>query len=126
MTRKDNEEAFRGGAAVTAALVIGGVILLAMIGVSWYGAVTLPAGARVPIHFGISYNNFVPKRAGLVIHPALGALVFLIIGIVSRGKPAAGPSSHGAPTHIILPIIMGVLLVVQIGAIMVARRRSGA
>ena len=111
---------------MTAALVIGGVILLAMIGVSWYGAVTLPADARVPVHFGVSYNNFVPKRAGLVIHPALGALVFLIIGIVSRGKPATGTSSHGAPTHIILPIIMGVLLVVQIGAIRVARRRSGA
>jgi hypothetical protein len=126
MTRKDNDQAFRGGAAVTAALVIGGVILLAMIGVSWYGAVTLPAGARVPIHFGISYNNFVPKRVGLVLHPALGALVFVIIGIVSHGKSAAGTSSHGAPTLVILPIIMGVLLVVQIGAIRVARRRSGA
>ena len=111
---------------MTAALVISGVILLAMIGVSWYGAVTLPADARVPIHFGISYNNFVPKRVGLVLHPALGALVFLIIGLVSHGKPAAGTSSHGAPPPVILPIIMGVLLVVQIGAIRVARRRSGA
>jgi hypothetical protein len=33
-----------------ASLVIGGVILLAMIGVSCYGWVTLPADARVPIH----------------------------------------------------------------------------
>jgi hypothetical protein len=35
-----------------AALVIGGVLLLAMIGVAWYGWVTLPADALVPIHFG--------------------------------------------------------------------------
>jgi hypothetical protein len=126
MTRKDNDQAFRGGAAVTAALVIGGVILLAMIGVSWYGAVTLPADARVPIHFGVSYNNFVPKRAGLIMHPAAGALIFLIIGIVSHGQPATGTSSHGPPPPVILPIIMGVLLVVQIGAIRVARRKSGA
>jgi hypothetical protein len=125
MTRKDNDQAFRGGAAVTAALVISGVILLAMIGVSWYGAVTLPADARVPIHFGVSYNNFVSKRAGLIMHPAAGALIFLIIGLVSHGQPATGTSSHGPPP-VILPIIMCVLLVVQIGAIRVARRKSGA
>jgi hypothetical protein len=111
---------------VTAALVIGGVILLAMIGVSWYGAVTLPADARVPIHFGVSYNNFVSKRAGLIMHPAAGALIFLIIGLVSHGKQATGTSSHGSPPPVILPIIMCVLLVVQIGAIRVARRKSGA
>ena len=35
-----------------AALVTGGVLLLAMFGVAWYGWVTLPADARVPIHFG--------------------------------------------------------------------------
>ena len=39
-------------AAMTAVLVIGGVLLLAMFGVSWYGWVTLPADALVPIHFG--------------------------------------------------------------------------
>ena len=55
-------------------LAIGGVVLLAMIGVSWYGWVTLPADAQVPIHFGASYNDFVDKRLGLVVHPAAGAL----------------------------------------------------
>ena len=49
-------------AAVIAVLVIGGVLLLAMIGVSWYGWITLPADALVPIHFGAGYNNFVSKR----------------------------------------------------------------
>jgi hypothetical protein len=53
-----------------AVLVIGGVLLLAMIGVSWYGWVTLPADALVPIHFGASHNNFVSKRLGLIVHPA--------------------------------------------------------
>ena len=53
-----------------AALVIGGVLLLAMIGVAWYGWVTLPADALVPIHFGTGYNNFVSKRLGLITHPA--------------------------------------------------------
>jgi hypothetical protein len=61
-----------------ASLVIGGVILLAMIGVSCYGWVTLPANARVPIHFGAGYNNFVPKGLGLVMHPAAGVVTYVI------------------------------------------------
>jgi hypothetical protein len=108
---------------MTAELVIGGVILLTMIGLSCYGAVTLPSDARVPIHFGVSYNNFVPKRAGLVIHPAVGAGVYLLTAFASHGNPAHGTSSRALP-HFIPVIIMCVLLVVQAGAITVARRKS--
>jgi hypothetical protein len=108
---------------MTATLVIGGAVLLAMICVSWYGAVTLPSDARVPIHFGVSYNNFVPKRAGLVMHPAAGAVVFLLFAFVRHGHPANDASPKALPD--VLPVvIMCVLLAVQIGAIRVARRRS--
>jgi hypothetical protein len=108
---------------VTAALIIGGVILLAMICVSGYGAVTLPSDARVPIHFGVSYNNFVPKRVGLVVHPAAGAVVLLLSAFVRHGHGANGASSHALPP-VVAVIIMCVLLAFQVGAIMVARRRS--
>jgi hypothetical protein len=108
---------------VTAAMVIGGVVLLAMICVSCYGAVTLPSDARVPIHFGISYNNFVSKRAGLIMHPAAGAVVLLLTTFASHGNPANGTSSNALP-HVLPVIIMCVLLAVQIGAIRVARRKS--
>ena len=107
---------------MTAVLVIGGVILLAMVCVSWYGAVTLPSDARVPIHFGVSYNNFVSKRIGLVIHPAAGVVVFLLSVFVGHGHTANGGSSK-ALTHVFSVIILCVLLAVQVGAIMVARRR---
>ena len=63
-----------------ASLVIGGMVLLAMVGVSCYGWVTLPADARVPIHFGAGF---------------------------------------------FFPVVMCVLLIVQAGAIKVARSRSG-
>ena len=106
----------------TATLVIGGVVLLAMICVSGYGAITLPRDARVPIHFGISYNNYVPKRIGLVIHPAAGALVFLLFALVGHDNPA-NASSKALP-HVLPVIILCVLLAVQAGAIWVARRRS--
>ncbi len=101
-----------------AVLAIGGAVLLAMIGVSWYGWVTLPADARVPVHFGAGYNNFVPKRLGLIVHPAVGALVYIITAV------AAHHSAKAAPVFI-LPGVMCLLLVVQVGAIRMARGRSG-
>jgi hypothetical protein len=103
---------------MTAALIIGGVLLLAMIGVSWYGWVTLPADARVPVHFGTGYNNFVPKRLGLIIHPAAGVLVYVVTTAATHHSAKAAPLFIG-------PLLMGVTLVVQIGAIKVARTRSG-
>ena len=108
---------------MTATLVIGGVVLLAMICVSWYGAVTLPSDARVPIHFGVSYNNFVSKRTGLVMHPAAAAAVYLLSVFASHGNPAHGAPSRALP-HVLPVIIMCTLLAVQVGAIRVARRRS--
>ena len=103
-------------------LAIGAVILLAMVCVSWYGWVTLPADARVPIHFGAGYNNFVPKRVGLIIHPAIAALLLVIFTAVSHGN-----SAHGGKTapEVILPLAMVLMLVVPVGAVIVARRRSG-
>jgi len=93
-----------------------------MVCVSWYGWVTLPSDARVPIHFGVTYNNFVPKRLGLIVHPGAGALVYVISIVVSH---SAANGSKSAPRAILL-IVMGVLLIVQLGAIRVARRRAGA
>jgi len=105
-----------------AGLVIGGVLLLAMIGLSYYGWITLPAEARVPVHFGLgSYNNFMPKRVGLILHPAVGLLIFVLILVAMSRTGRHGPS---APIDVILPLAMCVLLVVQAGAIRVARTRS--
>jgi hypothetical protein len=59
---------------------------------------------------------------GLVIHPAIAAVLLVIFTTVSHGNSAHGGKS--APIFI-LPLLMGLLLVVQVGAVMVARRRSG-
>ncbi len=101
-----------------AVLVIGGVLLLAMIGVSWYGWVTLPADALVPVHFGASYNNFVSKPLGLIIHPAAGVVVYVISALATHHSSKSSPA-------FIAPLVMCVLLAVQVGAIKVARTKSG-
>jgi hypothetical protein len=96
----------------------------ALLCVSWYGWVTLPPDARVPIHFGPGYyNRFVPKRVGLLLHPAIGVLVFVVVTAV---RQAAGTKAGRAPGPVFLPIVMLVPLVVQAGAIWIARRRSGS
>jgi hypothetical protein len=106
-----------------AELVVGAVIWVAMIGLSCYGWVSLPADALVPVHFGpAAYNNFVPKRVGLVLHPAVGALVFVLLVVAWHVQDEHGKTS--GPLEVILPLVMCLLLVVQAGAIRVARTRA--
>jgi hypothetical protein len=50
--------------------VISGLFLAVMIGDSWYGAVSLPADARIPLHYGLgAWNNFASKSTGLIVWP---------------------------------------------------------
>jgi hypothetical protein len=110
-------DAVQGGTAMVVEVAAGAAILAAMLCVSWYGWVTLPSDARVPVHFGpTAYNNFVSKRTALIMHPAVAVVLFLVLVAVSQ--------THGG-SALFLPVVMGVLLVTQAGAIRVARRRSG-
>jgi|ERR1700691_2409727 hypothetical protein len=100
-------------------LIIGGVLLLAIIGVSLYGAVTLPPGAQVPIHFGpAGYNRWLSKKVGLASWPTLAAVVYVIVVATAHDK-----GIHGSPA-IGLTIALGVILAAQIGALTVAVTRG--
>jgi hypothetical protein len=103
------------------ALIIGGALVLAIICVSLYGAATLPPGAQVPVHFGpAGYNRWVSKNVGLVIWPALGAVVFVVLVVTVHGH-----KTHGGPGPAVgLGIALGVMLIAQIGALAVARGRG--
>jgi hypothetical protein len=103
------------------ALIIGGALLLAMICVSLYGAVALPPGAQVPVHFGPGgYNRRVPRNTGLVLHPAIGAVMYAIIVVNVRDHQTHGGLGPAAG----LSIALGVVLIAQIGAVAVALTRS--
>jgi hypothetical protein len=102
-----------------AGLVIGGVLLLVIVGVSLYGAVTLPPGAQVPVHFARGgYNRWLPKKAGLAIWPGIGAVAYGIILVTGHDK-----GIHGSP-DVGLTIALGVILATQIGALVVALSRG--
>jgi hypothetical protein len=75
---------------VVTALTVGGVLLAMMIAASGYAAVVLPASARIPLHLGSHQHVFlVSKRAGLVIWPAAGAVLYGILGGVSASSLAS-------------------------------------
>jgi hypothetical protein len=106
---------------VTASLVIGGVFLLAMIVASVWAAVTLPAGARIAIHCGfVEHCYLAPKRAGLVIWPALGAVAFGALGGAAASSLAA--DWVAGVRDVLVPAVLGVLLAFQVGALVLARR----
>jgi hypothetical protein len=110
---------------MTAALAAGGTLLAVMIAISWYGAVTLPATARIPLHWGGGWGTYVGKRAGLVIWPAAGALVYgVIAGLGAPGWANGNQASWQPPAFMM--VLMILLAAFQAGAIAVARRTDDA
>lgn len=104
---------------MVAALAVGGVLLAVMIAASGYAAVTLPADARIPLHLGSHEHLWlVSKRAGLVIWPAVGAVLYGILGGVSASSLAAGwvPGVR----DVLMPAVMVVVLGFQVGALVLA------
>jgi hypothetical protein len=74
-----------------AALAVGGVLMLAMIAASARGAVRLAPDARIGVHCGsVEHCFFVSKRAGLIIWPAMGAVLFVVLGGITKSSLAAG------------------------------------
>jgi hypothetical protein len=106
-----------------ASLVVSGAFALAMIVAAVRAAVVLPAGARIPLHFGsVERCYLVPKRAGLVIWPAAGLVVAGVLGGIAASGLAAGwvPGVR----YVLTPAVAGVLLAFEVGALLLARGRD--
>jgi len=101
---------------VVAALAVGGILLAMMIAASGYAAIILPADARIPLHLGSHQHVvLVSKRAGLVIWPVAGAVLYGILGGVS----ASSLASDWVPgvRDVLTPAVMVVVLGFQVGAL---------
>ena len=106
-------------------MIVGGVFVLAMVIASVRGAVVLPADARIPVHAGsVERCYLAPKRAGLVIWPGAGALVFGLLGGVAASSLAADWTA--SVRTVLMPAVVGVLLAFQVGALVLARRGVAA
>lgn len=102
-------------------VIAGAIIVLAMAGISLYGARVLPPGSLVPLHHGIGgYNNWQPKVLALIVYPVLGAVVYTILLVATGGASSSGKSTPA----VIAPIVMVIVVISQYGAIRAAIRRS--
>lgn len=108
-----------------AGLTAGGLLVVAMIAVSVRGWLTLPSDARVPIRHGLrGYGNYLSKTAGLVSWPAAGAVIYgLYIGVFA--EDLATDDRRAGVLLLLLPAVLVVLFIVQIGAVRAAGRTSG-
>ena len=109
---------------MVAALAVGGVLLAVMIAASAYAAVILPGDARIPLHVGSHEHVFlVSKRTGLAVWPALGAVLFGVLGGVSASSLAADwvPGVR----DVLMPAAMCVVLGFQAGALVLAAPGPG-
>ena len=107
-----------------ATLIIDTVLLLAMIGTSVYGAVTLPPDARLPLHLGpAGYTNWQPRNVALVAWPAIGTVIYVILIVAAERHH--GSSGHGVPLNVGLSVVLAIMLASHVGALQAAIRRSG-
>jgi len=106
---------------LTAAVVIGGVLMLGMVAVAWHAARVLPAGARVPLNVGVpEYSLWLPKAAGLAVWLAAGVVTFAAVAAVTLDSLAASWAT--SLRVVLLPCAMLVVLSAQAGAVIYARR----
>ena len=101
-------------------LVVGGLVLLAMVGISVYGWRTLPPDARVPLHRGPGgFGNWQPKARALITYPVGGAVVFaIVLTATTRGK------SGKTPLEVIAPLAILAIFFTQYFAVMAAIRKA--
>ena len=108
-----------------AALVIGGVLLLAMVAAAGYAIRTLPSGARVPLHAGTpEYSVWLSKRAGLAAWLGIGVAAFAVFAALT----VSGIASNWSPSMraVLPPSVMSVALAAEAAAIISAQRRAPA
>lgn len=110
---------------MVASWAAGGVLLLAMVAASVRGAIRLPADARIPVHCGSPEHSYlVSKRAGLVIWPVIGAVLFGALGGLAGSGLAAGWVPGLRVT--LAPAVLVVALGFQAGALVLAGRAGPA
>jgi hypothetical protein len=109
---------------MVASLAVGGVLMLAMIAASARCAVRLAPDARIPVHCGsVRHCFFVSKRAGLIIWLATGAVLFAVLGGITKSSLAVDwvPGVR----DVLVPAVLLVVFGFQVGALVLAGRGPG-
>ena len=104
------------------AVAVGSVLLVVLLGISVYAAVTLSPGTQVPISGRLGgYRNWQPKRVALAVWSLSAVVVYAAILVIVG---MAGWSNRGFTSAVILPAAQLVQIFNQTGAVRAARSRS--
>jgi hypothetical protein len=104
-------------------LAVGGLLWLAMVAASGWGAAVLPAGARIAIHCGSTAHCYrAAKPAGLIAWPVIGAVLLGGLGATARSSLAADwvPGFR----DVLVPAVLVVALGFQAGALLQAGQQQ--
>lgn len=103
-------------------VVPGAIVVLAMVAMSVWGAVTLPPGSQVPVHHGLGgWNNWQPKKLALIVWPAISVFVYILLLATTSSASSSGKT---APS-VLAPIAMVVIAFSYYNALRAALRESG-
>ena len=95
-------------------LLVEVALVVAMLGVSGFGALTLPLDAQVPVDFVPGApSNWVPKTIGLVLWPAVGVIVYFLAGLV-------GVAHESAHAQAGITLLLALVLLAQTVAVSLA------
>lgn len=105
---------------LTAPLNLGLIALLVVVTVAGFALV--PAGASVPIHWGLTGepDRFASREVGLLLQPAVCLLILALFWALERFLPA---EQFAAGRHVqaaVIPVILVVMVVVQIAVVLTA------
>ncbi len=110
---------------VAAELAVGGLLVIAMIGVSIRGGRMLPPDARIPVRRGLRGNGgYRPKTYGLLVWPVGGVVIYGLLFVVFAEGLATRYARVGEILVPFLAALLG-LIAAQVRAIRAAGRTSG-
>lgn len=100
-------------------LNIGLVLLLAAATIA--GFVLVPAGASLPVHWGLSgaADRFLPRDAALLMVPGIVALTLAILFGAQRLASAARRQAAKHAIAAVIPALLALFLAIQAGTVMI-------
>ncbi len=104
-------------------LIFALVAIAAMLGLAAWGWPQIPAGAEVPIHWGIDGqpNGYAPKEVALFVLPAMAAGLTTLLGLLPRFEPRSVNLARSGSAYVQVGMaLMIVLALVQAAVVLAA------
>lgn len=95
-------------------VIVGGALVVAMLAVSAWAWPQIPAGAEIPIHWGVDGqpDGFGPKWVGLIGIPLVGAATVGLLALLPRIEPRRRNLERSGTAYVAVGIVVIAFLAV--------------